>query len=218
LAATEGRHAEALRGFEWFHQNALKHEPGLYGVRLSFALSYWVDLGKVYPKALRSLVRVQRQKTAALRKGGGNRDLFHDVAAINRTMKKDLDTYRLFRWLATKRPKLAKRCARVALPSIVKARDFDLASRYIDPESRVQKYAEFMNKELQKIPEYKRRTGSKAPMRWAYIANYSDDAALLIRILRGVGERARAARLRQSAVDLLDSRAARRQVAERLGT
>ena len=93
-----------------------------------------------------------------------------------------------------------------------------MASRYIDPESRVQKYAEFMNKELQKIPEYKRRTGSKAPMRWAYIANYSDDAALLIRILRGVGERARAARLRQSAVDLLDSRAARRQVAERLGT
>lgn len=213
----EGRHAEALHGFEWFHRHALEHERSLYGVRLSFALSYWVDLGKVYPKALRSLERMRRGKTAALRKGRGSQDIFHDVAAINRVMNRPGDTYRLFRWLERRRPKLAARCARVALPAIVKVRDFEMARRHVDPEDRVARYAKFMNRELPRIPEYKRRTGSKAPMRYAYISNYCDDATLLIRILRGVGERTRAARLREAAVALLDSRAARREVVERLG-
>jgi len=49
----EGRYQEALERFVWFHDHALEHEPSaMYGVRLSFALSYWKSLGDVYPPAM----------------------------------------------------------------------------------------------------------------------------------------------------------------------
>jgi len=49
--ARNGRHAEALEDFIWFHDNALKHAPNLRGVRSSFALLYWHDLARGYPPA-----------------------------------------------------------------------------------------------------------------------------------------------------------------------
>ncbi len=122
-AAIEGRHAEALRGYEWFHRNALRHQRSLYGVRLSFALWYWVELGKVYPKARRSLERIRRYKTAALRDGRGDRETFHDVVSINDHLDKQRDTYRLFVNLDGKRPALAAKCAGLAMPALVRHRD-----------------------------------------------------------------------------------------------
>ena len=41
-AALEGRHEDALRDFAWFHEHALEHDMAYYGVRLSFALGYWM--------------------------------------------------------------------------------------------------------------------------------------------------------------------------------
>jgi hypothetical protein len=213
----EGRHAEALREYEWFHRNALKHRPSLYGVRLSFALRYWTELGKVYPKARESLERIRRRKTAVLRSGRGNPDLFHDVASINKYVNRQHDTYRLFVWLDVKHPRMAAKCVRVALPALVKARDFKLARRHMpDPEVRVARYAEFMNRELPKIRERVRKSGTKAPVKDAYIANYCDDVALLVGILNGAGERRKAALLRKSAVALLNKPLVRRLVAARL--
>jgi hypothetical protein len=37
-AAREGRYAEALEGFLWFHHNALAEEPALRGVRVRDAV------------------------------------------------------------------------------------------------------------------------------------------------------------------------------------
>jgi hypothetical protein len=217
-AAAEGRHAEALRGYEWFHRNALRYRPSLYGVRLSFALWYWTELDKVYAEALRSLERIRKAKMAALSNGRGSHETFHDVASINQHLGKERDTHRLFAMLAARRPRMAAKCARLALPSIVKVRDFKLALRYMpDPEIRLARHAEMVNRELPKLPRWKRKTKTKAPIREAYIANYCDDAALLIKVLGGSGLRRRAALLRKSAVALIDFPSVRRLVAARLG-
>ena len=45
-AAKAGRYEEALDGYIWFHENSV-NIPGLGGVRLSFALVSWIDLGRV---------------------------------------------------------------------------------------------------------------------------------------------------------------------------
>jgi len=59
----EGRYQEALERFVWFHDHALEHEPSaMYGVRLSFALSYWKSLGDVYPPAMTALVEMRNRK------------------------------------------------------------------------------------------------------------------------------------------------------------
>jgi hypothetical protein len=46
-----GAHAEALKKYRWFHENALAHDPDMRGVRRSFALRYWAQLGDIYPPA-----------------------------------------------------------------------------------------------------------------------------------------------------------------------
>ena len=41
-----------------------KFAPSYYGVRLSFALSDWVELGTLYPKALDTLKGIRAEKTS----------------------------------------------------------------------------------------------------------------------------------------------------------
>ena len=214
-AAAEGRHAEALRGYEWFHRNALKHRPSLYGVRLSFALAYWTELAKVYPEAGRSLERIRRDKTAALRDGRGNRETFHDVVSINDYLKKQLDTYRLFVNLDRKRPALAAKCASLAMPALVRHRDFKRARRHVqDPEALLSHRASLFKEGMEWSNSRPRKW--KAASREAHIRIYCKDVALLTAILRGSGERAKAAELRKQALGLVEPASLRKLVAARL--
>jgi hypothetical protein len=81
--ADSGAYAEALEKYRWFHENALAHEPSMYGVRLSFALRSWAQLGEVYPPARAALESIRDAKAAALRDGSLDRELFEDVESIN---------------------------------------------------------------------------------------------------------------------------------------
>ncbi len=58
-AARRGAHAEALEKYLWFHHHALEHRPSLTGVRLSYAISEWVELGNAYPPAREALESIQ---------------------------------------------------------------------------------------------------------------------------------------------------------------
>src|SRR5213078_5135076 len=78
-ASRAGRYEEALRGYIWFHEHALEHDRAFYGVRLSFALAYWMELALAYPPALAALQAVRDQKIELLRTGRGDREAFHDV-------------------------------------------------------------------------------------------------------------------------------------------
>ena len=110
----DGKHEEALERFIWFHYHALEHQPSMYGVRLSFALSYWKQLGDVYPPALTALKITRDYKTDLFVQNKGNRNLFHDVMALNRTLGQDIKTVDLFRTLDIDQADLAKECWDVA--------------------------------------------------------------------------------------------------------
>ena len=121
------RYEEALDILIWFHDHALEFDQAYYGVRLSFALGYWVELAQAYPKAMDALLEMRDRKTAAILKGDGNRDLFHDVEAINESLQMESRTYDLFRAIHCAFPVLAEDCASLALPAIVTAKDYRLA-------------------------------------------------------------------------------------------
>lgn len=80
----EGRFADALRAHEYYHDNALLVPgSGEFGVRLSFALSYWADLGRLHPPARKAL---DRRRGEAAAKGLGppsDRRMFHETLAID---------------------------------------------------------------------------------------------------------------------------------------
>jgi hypothetical protein len=84
-----GRYAEALDHFIWFHNHALAEDDSWRGVRLSYALGNWFDLGQVYPEALRALEDVRDRKTDSLLAGGGSWQDFRDVQAINALLGAD---------------------------------------------------------------------------------------------------------------------------------
>lgn len=126
-AGYESRHDEALSEFIWFHHHALEVDPGLAGARLSFAISYWLDLGASYPAALDALRGIRDDKTTRIRQGAGSLDLFRDVCAINDAFALGDETYLLFKELARIDPELARQCADLTLPVVVDMSDPETA-------------------------------------------------------------------------------------------
>lgn len=129
-----GKHQEALERHTWFHDHALEHNPSMSGVRLSFALSNWKQLGKVYPPAMEELKNTRDRKAALIEKEKGTWQLFQDVTAINRELGEDGKTVALFRKLDKEQSNLAKRCWDAAKKPVIHAKAYDLAAKYIgDP-------------------------------------------------------------------------------------
>jgi len=105
-----GEYEESLERHIWYHNHSLEQDPGQTGVRLSFALSDWVELGRHYPKARAALVEIRNQDVNKLTNGAGYSDLFADVASINRELQEEDSTYALFKTIREKDPQLAQQC------------------------------------------------------------------------------------------------------------
>ena len=181
-----GRYEEALQGYLWFHDHALEEQRSFYGVRLSYALDEWVELGHLYPPAMRELKAKRDEKTARLGAGEGDRDLLHDVEAINEYLADYGSTYDLFVRLMESNKALADKCADLAAPAIVKSKDFVLARRMLqDPERSVRNWSATLNEDVADLasnpPHAEARLG-------AYIHYYAKQVQLVLDVLNGAGE------------------------------
>lgn len=198
----EGRHEEALRELIWFHHHALEEQPSLAGVRLSFALAYWIELAGAYPPALQALEDLRGQKAQALLRGDGDRRLFLDLCAIDERLERNGATYQFYLALAERQSALAAECAQLALPAIVAARDYQLADQLRgDPQARIRARVEDLHWDMRWS---KRRGYSRTPMRWSMIRRYADDVRLHLEITAGIGQHGEARRQAALAVDLVD--------------
>jgi hypothetical protein len=133
------RHADALAKHLWFHHNALKYQPSLYGVRLSFALGSWLDLGKQYPPALQALKEVRDRTGARLRDGKSSRGDFHDFSSINEVLGEEHTTAELFVWLDQNNAALARRSYGVAQKALIHAKLYELCGKYIDSKESLER-------------------------------------------------------------------------------
>jgi hypothetical protein len=204
----EGRYADALAAYIWFHDHALEHMSVLYGVRLSYGLFEWVDLGAVYPPAMLALRDIRDRKAASLRSGDGNRSLFDDVSSINERLGEEVQTAHLFRHLHASWPDLASQCVTYALPALIVAGDFLLARQIMpEPEHNVRRQARDLNR---LVAEIKHDKLCLAPKRWAYISNFAENVRNILLILRRCGELAEANRIEMLALNLIQSPSVRR--------
>lgn len=126
-----GEYAEALERHLWFHHHALEHDESMLGVRLSFALGDWMDLGKSYPPALEALEKLREAKTQQLLAGSGDARLFHDVVALNRAFAEEERTMALFEAVIASRPDDASAFWQFAKETVMKFARFDLARHYL---------------------------------------------------------------------------------------
>jgi hypothetical protein len=200
-ATREGRHEEALRELVWFHHHALEEDRALYGVRLSYALRAWLELGKAYPPARQALMDLREQKAQTLLQGDGDRALFHDVESIDERLEQVRATYELYLALAERHPVLAAQCVSLALPAIVAVKDYRLAHELrTDPEARLRRAAAELRPDLQRT---KHRCYIEAPYRWATIKGYAEAVRRDAEITAGIGQHAEARRLTALAADLI---------------
>jgi hypothetical protein len=137
--ARAGQYTNALAKYVWFYQNALKYDPDMRGVRVSFALSSWAQLGESYPPALEQLKAVRDEAAKNVRQGKDSMNAFQDFVAINFTLKDDGNTSDLFTWLDDNKPDVAKevfdRTQNWLLPALVKTKNYSVCGKYIDPNT-----------------------------------------------------------------------------------
>lgn len=129
-----GDFEDALAKYVWFHENALSINPAMAGVRLSFALNGWRDLGTEYPPALDKMKSIRRDLEQRARKGEDLKSGFQDLVALNRVLGDDSRTARVFQALDEISPEVAKSSFLYFRPALIKAKSYEIYGKYIDPE------------------------------------------------------------------------------------
>lgn len=202
--ATEGKFEEALAKHVWFHNHALEVQRSYYGVRLSYALGYWVELGKQYPKATEVLRAIRDEKTSRLLAGETDRELFHDVKSINAHLKEAGATADLFRGIEASRPEFAASVYDLAGAALIGAQGYELAGKYLgEPFARFDK----AKADYEEGIEYAMTVEKKqaAPTRAAFEGIFERDIVLIIAVLAKTGRQQVAQEIQTRALAMLDS-------------
>jgi serine/threonine protein kinase/tetratricopeptide (TPR) repeat protein len=136
------RFAEALARYLWFHNHAEELGDSYQKVvRLTSALSDWVELGRRYPKAREALLEIRDTKTRAFAEGRGYADLFHDVASINNSLQDHEATLKLFKEIEQRDPALARQCYFYVESVLLEQGEYELCLKAIgDPQKRFELY------------------------------------------------------------------------------
>lgn len=206
------QYAAALEKYIWFHDHALDADRALAGVRLSYAIAEWVDLGGVYPPAWTALERVRDAKTESLMQRTHDASLFHDVASINRALGQFERTRDLFKTIAGADRGFGEKCFNIALESLVHTKEFALARSFMpDARKEIDQFA---------IPlKFARQpTGSVSPEMFqeTLVGIYVKSVNRILQILLGVGEENVVNHLRHYALECVPDAQLRERVMERL--
>ncbi len=201
----QGKYEEALQKHLWFHEHVLEHDPAYVGVRLSFALAGWVELGAKYPKAREAMVSIRDRDTKAVAEGRGTFKLLQDVASLNRYLKEDSKTVDLFLSIEAKQPQLALIGYEVVEPQLVARHEWKTCERYIrDPLKRFERFQAMRQMQLSLATE-----DSTEPFKDVAEGHFVEQTCRLIEILVGVGRGPDAEKVRDRALAVRDDAAIR---------
>jgi hypothetical protein len=133
-AAREGRYEDALARHLWIQDHSLKKCPSFSGVRSSFALSAWIELGKKFPRALKELKRVRDRAVQRVR---NRRDVwrnFCDFTSFNRYLDDRARTIHEFRRMADRDPESAELVYFAVEEELYAAGEYKLCGLFVKPE------------------------------------------------------------------------------------
>lgn len=177
-ALQEGRHQEALDIHLWYHHNALIYAPSHYGVRLSYMLHNWYELAKRFPPAMQALKETRDTAGDQVRQGKDYYRAFNDYDSINSVLGEDDKTVALFVWLDGNYPLRAKRAYRLAKPALVKAKEYALLGKYLNPDKEYMQYVQYYDQML----EFAEKHDSAESLDYAH-DNFAHQIATLVSLL-----------------------------------
>ncbi len=197
--AGKGEYEGALQRHIWYHNHALDYGAGQSGVRLSFALSYWTELGRKFPKAMQALTEIRDRDKRELADDKGDFALFQELAAINRELKAEDDTMVVFKGMVRQDFNLANQCYPLAEEMLVRRGEYELCLRFIaDSQTRF----DLMRQE--------RERGSKMSfgrpeMKRVFDDRFVGQVRALVEILVANGRKSEAERIRTQALAVMDA-------------
>jgi tetratricopeptide (TPR) repeat protein len=195
--AAQGKYDEALQKHIWYHKHALDVDRAQYGVRLSFALMYWAELGKKYPPALKALREIRDEDAARLKSGEQNRELFHDIVAINEELGDSAATAEVFKKIELAQPTFASSIAELADKALFEAKEYQLEKKYLgDPFVRFAA----AKRTLDFGVEYAKGGGAASHSRPAFDENFTRDVVRLIVVLDKTGDHQTARQIQTKAL------------------
>ena len=197
------KYKEALERFIWFHDHALEYDRGMGGVRLSFALSYWKQLGEVYPPAKRAMAEIRDRKTLQLEQGQGTPALFHDVVGLNRTLEETAATVRLFQEIDKSNPALAKKCWHYVKDTLFEQKQYELIRKYIkDPLRQFERDKAIYNLQKATMPDDSRI--NKPELKQFEDNHFVENCLRLMKLALVNGDGNKAEEIRRRAVKVVD--------------
>ena len=201
----ERKYDEALKRFIWYHEHVLEYDRAQYGVRLSFALSYWKSLADIYPPALTAFIEMRDQKTKQITENGGTPELFHDVAALNRTLGEDIKTIELFQKLTKDYPKMAEKCWPAVKDQLLAAKKYDLLRNYlVDPVREFYDVKELYIHVTSTINKFKDDEATIKARKIFYDNNFVEGSLKLVNYSLAIGDLKSAKEIQNQALNVLD--------------
>ena len=230
----EGSYEDALQHYLWYFDHS-RNDAGQKGVRLSFALSDWIELGRRYPKAKQALVEIRDADARQFSTGTGYFDLFQEIAGINQYLNDTAATLTLFQSIEHGDPQLAGQCYPLVQGLLVQKGEYEKCLGYIgDPESafdRIRDSRERMKKwedqQASRREQEKERFQAMAKTNPAFAHlpdfpvpppfadnNFVGQTRELIEVLVGAGHQADAEKIRDQALAVLDDARLKSAVSE----
>ncbi len=214
----EGKYEEALQRQIWYFDHALEYDQALTGVRLSFALAQWVELGRRYPRAKQALLEIRDRDTQRLVAGNGFSNLFSDVNSINNYLGQEDATLALFKTIYQTDNRLAKECYFYAENLLIQHGEYELLLNCIeDPQARFDSYRRGFEEQIEfqrRMAEMRKQSavpapkfsGSYTPPDFDKLAtnNFVEQVCKLVEILVATDHQTDAEKIRGQALTVLD--------------
>jgi hypothetical protein len=205
--ARAGRYEDALAKHLWYHENAEKFDSGQTGVRRSFALSYWYNLGADYAPALAKFEETREGARKNVLEGKHSKHVwnaFADYASMSEQLGEEQKIAELFLELRDKNEKHAKRVYHLAERALVDAERFDVCGEFLDAKRAMEREIKGYEMNLKFAKEREGEHGER--LRDFGEQKFRHDAATIVVILAKNGKTDEAKELAQQARDAWDDK------------
>ncbi len=150
---------------------------------MSVALADWHELGKAYPPAMDKLKETRDDATKQVIKHKHDvRESFHDMSSINRELDEEETTVATFIRLDKDAPDVARNVYDLAQRSLLKAKQFALCRKYLEPEKSYARIVEIYGMDIEfaekHVPLAEKDHQLEVAERW-----FLNDSATLIVLL-----------------------------------
>ena len=132
-----GRFAESLQKHEWLFEHS-RNERGMGGVRLSFALSDWLELASDYQPAMVAFVSLRDRTEMRCRESQGDFEAFHELSALNSYLNLNQRTIAMFLEIAEADKNAAAHIYHVVEPLLVDSGLYKECGPFLETERTIE--------------------------------------------------------------------------------